>query len=92
MPQLFRFGNYVIYFWSNENNPTESVHVHISEKRPVENGTKIWITRSGHTIVDNNASRIPSAKLRMLCRYVEANVDEVLEEWEKHFGEARFFC
>ena len=30
----------------------------------------------------DNASKIPDAKLRMLCRYVEANVDEVIEEWE----------
>ena len=92
MPQLFKFGNYVIYFWSNENIPTEPVHVHISEKRPVENGTKVWITRSHHTIVDHNASKIQNAKLRMICRYIEANADEVVAEWENHFGEARYFC
>jgi len=29
MPQIFRIGSYVIYFWSNENNPIEPVHVHV---------------------------------------------------------------
>ena len=29
MPQLFRIGSYVIYFWINENDPLEPVHVHI---------------------------------------------------------------
>ena len=92
MPQLFKFGNYVIYFWSNENKPSEPVHVHISEKRPVQNGTKVWITRSRYTVIENNASKIPKAKLRLLCRYVEANADEVIEESEKHFGEVSFYC
>lgn len=40
MPQIFRIGSYVIYFWSNENNPEESVHVHVSEGRAVANSKK----------------------------------------------------
>lgn len=92
MPQLFKFGNYVIYFWSNENMPAEPVYVHVNEKRPSQNGTKIWITRSRHTVIDHNASKIPTAKLRMICRYIEANADEVIDEWEKHFGEANYYC
>ena len=31
MPQLFKIGSYVIFFWINENNPLEPVHVHISK-------------------------------------------------------------
>ena len=92
MPQLFRFGNYVIYFWSNENNPIEPVHVHVSEKKPVKNGTKIWITRSRHTIIANNYLEIPNSKLRMICRYIEANADEIIEEWERHFDKVTFYC
>lgn len=30
MPQIFRIGAFVVYFWSNENNPIEPVHVHVS--------------------------------------------------------------
>lgn len=33
MPQIFRIGSYIVYFWSNENDPLESVHVHIAEGR-----------------------------------------------------------
>ena len=33
MPQIFKVGSFVIYFWSNENNPTEPIHVHVSEGR-----------------------------------------------------------
>lgn len=34
MPQIFKFGGYIIFFWSNENKPTESIHVHIAEHNP----------------------------------------------------------
>ena len=47
MPQLFRIGPYLIYFWSNENNPVEPVHVHITEGKPSPNTTKVWITEAG---------------------------------------------
>lgn len=40
MPQLFRIGPYVIYFWSNENYPIEPIHVHIAEGTPAKNATK----------------------------------------------------
>lgn len=31
MPQIFRMGEYWIYFWTNESKPTESIHMHISK-------------------------------------------------------------
>ena len=45
MPQIFRIGSYIIYFWSNESNPLEPVHVHIAEGKATATATKIWITR-----------------------------------------------
>ena len=47
MPQLLRVGPYTIYFWSNENEPLEPVHVHITEGRPTRDATKIWISSTG---------------------------------------------
>ena len=44
MPQIFRIAPYSIYFWSNESDPLEPIHVHISEWRAISNATKIWIT------------------------------------------------
>nr|WP_296189284.1 DUF4160 domain-containing protein [uncultured Anaerobutyricum sp.] len=46
MPQLLRIGPYSIYFWSNEGNPLESIHVHISEGRAKSTATKVWITEN----------------------------------------------
>ncbi len=51
MPQLFKVGKYVIYFWSNENRPVEPVHVHIAEGTPTPNATKVWITQQGRALL-----------------------------------------
>ena len=41
MPQIFRIGPYIVYFWSNENKPLEPIHVHISEGTATANATKV---------------------------------------------------
>jgi len=38
MPQIFRIGAYIVYFWSDEGLPTEPVHVHVAEGRPIPTG------------------------------------------------------
>ena len=45
MPQIFRIGPYIIYFWSNENNPLEPIHVHIAEGRDSANATKLCLEK-----------------------------------------------
>lgn len=92
MPQIFRIGAYIVYFWSNENDPLEPIHVHIAEGKASANGTKIWITSSGKALLCNNASKIPEAKLRNFIRIIEANSSKIINEWYSHFGEIRYFC
>lgn len=92
MPQIFRIGSYTVYFWSNENNPLEPVHVHVAKGRPYANATKIWITSSGKALLCNNNSNIPSNELRNIIRMVEANSSRIIEKWMELFHEIRFFC
>ena len=47
MPQIFKLGRYLVYFWVNEGLPLEPIHVHVAAFKPQKNATKIWITRSG---------------------------------------------
>ena len=48
MPQIFRMGEYWIYFWTNENKPVEPIHVHIAKGKPSENATyEEYLKRSG---------------------------------------------
>ena len=51
MPQIFRIGEYWIYFWTNENQPLEPVHIHVAKGAPTANATKIWITSTGHCLL-----------------------------------------
>ncbi len=70
MPQVFKIGSYWIYFWANEGKPSEPIHVHVAEGKPVENATKIWITESGKCLVANNNSKIPENHLRNIIRVI----------------------
>ncbi len=92
MPQLFKIGSYVIYFWINENDPLEPVHVHIAEVRPTANATKIWITRSGKCLLQNNNSHIPDRELRIMIRIIEARSNDIINKWAETFGQTDFYC
>lgn len=91
MPQIFRIGSYIVYFWSNENDPLEPVHVHIAEGRASANATKIWITSAGKALLCNNNSKIPQRELRRMVRIIEANSALILDKWYSQFGEIRYY-
>ncbi len=92
MPQIFRLGSYWVYFWSNENEPLEPIHVHISNGRPSESATKVWITKSGKCYLCHNKSNIPDKTLRNMMRMIEARSSEVIQKWCDYFGEIRYYC
>lgn len=93
MPQIFKIGPYLIYFWANEGNPLEPIHVHIAEGKPVENATKLWITQSGKCLLqNNNNSHIPDKRLKLLIRIIEANSEEIINKWKAFFEKVYYFC
>ena len=92
MTQIFRIGSYWVYFWPNENDPLEPVHVHVSEGRPIADGTKIWITSAGKCLVANNNSHISEKILRNIVRIIEARSEEIIKKWEDFFGKSEFYC
>ena len=89
---FFRIGSYIIYFWSNENDPLEPVHVHIAEGRATANATKIWITSSGKALLCNNNSQIPQRTLNNMIRYIEANSSIIINKWYTQFREISYYC
>ncbi len=92
MPQLFKIAGYWVYFWVNENEPLEPVHVHISEGKPTSNATKVWITASGKCYLSHNNSGIPRHILNRLMRVIEARSNEIIQVWSDYFGEITYFC
>lgn len=92
MPQLFKIGEYVVYFWSNEGFPVEPVHVHIVKGDPAPGATKVWITADGRALLCNNNSRIPKHTLNFLLRAIEANSSRILSKWKDHFEKMEYYC
>lgn len=92
MPQVFKVGSYWVYFWSNENEPLEPIHVHVSQGSPSANSTKVWITSKGKCYLANNNSNIPDRILKNIIRVIESRSDEVIEKWTSYFGKIRYFC
>lgn len=83
---------YVIFFWSNENNPLEPVHVHVAKGVPGPNATKIWISERGSCIIANNNSRIPDRVLSVIVEVIEARSREIIDKWADTFGKISFYC
>ena len=92
MPQVFKIGSYWVYFWSNEGEPREPIHVHISQGSPQANATKVWITKAGKCLLVNNNSDIPSVALRNIMRIIEARSTEVIDKWYSFYGEIEYYC
>ncbi|HCE74165.1 DUF4160 domain-containing protein [Porcincola intestinalis] len=92
MPQVFKIGSYWVYFWSNENDPLEPVHVHVAEGSPQPNATKIWLTRTGKCLLANNNSDIPAKTLRNIMRIIESQHQIVFQKWIQYFEQIQFYC
>ena len=92
MPKLFKIGCYWVYFWSDESQPLEPVHVHVSEGRPSSNATKIWITATGKCLKCHNKSHIPDNTLRNIMRMIELRAEYIVNRWQERFGEVCFYC
>lgn len=93
MPQVFKIGSYIVYFWLNEGKPLEPIHVHIAEGVPTPNGVKVWITRSGKCLLANpNTQLIPARKLRIILEVIEARSDMITQRWYETFGTINYYC
>jgi hypothetical protein len=87
MPKLFEYGEYIVYFWSNEEG--EPVHVHVAVRRPSEHATKVWLTSSGGCVLASNDGRISSHDLDDLLEIIALNYDRICDRWRSAFGNER---
>ena len=92
MPRVFKMGPYLVYFWSGESDPLEPVHVHVSDRTPSKDDTKIWLAENGNAVLCHNRGGIPDHVLNRIMEAISARHDDVLTRWKKHFGEVRFYC
>ena len=82
LPNVCRFGKYIIFFWSRENG--EPIHVHVCVGTPHANATKIWM--NGMVRLEHNKSHIPEKDLNTIMRWLVANRKMIETKWNQHFN------
>ena len=92
MPRIFKIGGYIVYFWINESDPLEPVHVHVCEGVPSPTATKIWITKNGGCLLCHNKSKIPAKQLRFIMQTLEARHKDIIELWYATFKQISYYC
>jgi len=80
MPVIFRYKGYRFFFYSNEGNPLEPLHVHV---RKGETIAKIWLEPEPAVAFSYGMT---SAELKELCRVAEENKQLIREFWNEHFS------
>lgn len=91
MPQLFKVGNYYVYFWLDEGKPLEPVHFHISEGKPTKNATKVFITKNKKCYISYTNPRDKKQTISNIVRIAETQVDFIIKKWIETFGEINYY-
>lgn len=76
-PTVFRVKGYRFYFLSNEE---KRIHIHVE---CAEGEAKFWVEP---IISLETYYKLNSKKLNEIHKIVERHKDEIVKEWQKHFG------
>lgn len=80
MPVVFRFEKYTFFFYSNEGEPREPMHVHV---RSAGAEAKIWLEP---TIGIADSRGFNAKELSVIIRQVIDNREIIRRAWNEHFG------
>jgi len=80
MPVVFRYKGFRFFFYSNEGNPREPVHVHV---RSGAGEAKFWLKPQVRVA---NSVGLDAATLRELAAVVQDNIELIEEVWHGYFG------
>jgi hypothetical protein len=80
MPVIFKYGNLKFFFYSNEGNPREPMHVHV---RGPDGEAKIWIKPA---IGIAESKGFNSRELNAILRQIIQNHARIAKAWYEHFG------
>ena len=79
MPTIFRQDGFRFFFYSNEGNPREPVHVHVM-KEGCE--AKFWLDP---VALDRNHG-FDAKTLRQIGRVIHFNQSRIAKAWHDHFS------
>jgi hypothetical protein len=79
MPVVFRSDGYKFLFYSNEGDPREALHIHVTKGR---DKAKFWLKPVALAVNQGFDAR----SLRTLERLVEQHSMLIERAWNEHFG------
>lgn len=80
MPIVFWSGSYRFHFVSNEGDPREPVHVHVTR---LPETAKFWLWPEVNVAYNKGYT---ARELARLSAIVEARREEIEEAWNDHFA------
>ncbi len=80
MPAVFRYRGFRFHFFSNEGDPREPVHIHVSGDGA---DAKFWLFPEASVAYNRGFS---ARLLAELMSVAEARQDEIEQAWHDHFG------
>ena len=79
MPVVLRYKAYRFFFYSNEGNPREPVHVHL---RGNGGEAKLWLKPAVRVATSNG---LDASTLRELVHVAEDHVELIERTWNEYF-------
>ncbi len=79
MPIVFRVGDFKFFFYSNEGNPREPLHIHV---RKDDCEAKIWL----NPIAVASSAGFDARTLRDLTKLVKDNAQLIEGTWNEYFA------
>jgi hypothetical protein len=80
MPVVFRYKGYRFFFYSNEGEPREPLHIHV---RKGESVAKLWLEPLPAV---GEAYDMKSHELHELLDVAVENKERIERYWDEHFG------
>jgi hypothetical protein len=80
MPVILRYKGYKFYFFSNEGNPPEPLHIHVRKGGAI---AKFWLVPR---VSVADSYDMTSGELKELAQVVEANHKLIERSWDEFFG------
>lgn len=83
MPVVFRHEGLRFHFYSDEGNPREPAHLHVTGGG---RDAKVWLEPE---VALDNSHGFNSVELRRILQLVSDRRDECVRAWNEHFGHIR---
>jgi len=80
VPKVFDWNGYRFHFFSNEGDPREPAHVHVTKDRDT---AKFWLRPEVALAYDRG---FPPRVLSQLIRVIEDRRDEIESAWNDYFA------